>query len=465
MHGGKALDASMFIQFPGQRVVLAHGVFDVLHLGHIRHLQEARAQGDRLIVSVTADHNVNKGIGRPRFTAAQRVEALMALECVDYAFVTPFPTASGVICNLKPDIYVKGIDYANTANPFHAADCAEVEKYGGKVYITKAEKFSSSRLINAERHGENVAAYLARARERGFAAKIKEAIAKADEMKIVFIGENIVDEYVYVTALGKPSKEFILATAEKRREQFFGGIVAAAKHCEWKNVSYVSQALGLIKTRFVDEDFTRKLFEVYSEQRLELTEHHRAKFARDIDDACGADVTIVMDFGHGLIDDTSRRLLEGAKFFAVNAQTNAGNVGFNPVTLYNEADLVCVDEPEARFATYLPTLALGAVALSLMERVRTDNIVVTRGKNGALACCRWEHPIQIPAFTTTQVTDTIGAGDAFLATAAPLLAAGLELEAAAFAGNVAGAIKTTIVGHRSHVTRDDLLQNIEALLA
>jgi bifunctional ADP-heptose synthase (sugar kinase/adenylyltransferase) len=339
-----------------------------------------------------------------------------------------------------------------------------VEGHGGEFYVTKSAKLSSSRLINAARYGEHVAAYLARARKAGFADKIKDAIDKADKLKIVFIGETIIDEYVYVGALGKPSKEFMLATVERKREHFLGGIAAAAAHCEWKLARYVSQTLPLIKTRFVDEDFTRKLFEVYSEQRLELHEEHRAKFARDLKAAVEADVVVAMDFGHGLITDGDRQMLENAMFFAVNAQTNAGNNGFNPITLYNSADLVCVDEPEARFAANMPQQPIEPAMLWLMERVRTDNIIVTRGKNGAVACQRAEYPVYIPAFTT-QVQDTIGAGDAFLATAAPLLAAGLELEAAAFVGAVAGAIKTTIVGHRAHVTRQDLVANIEALLA
>src|SRR5262245_7136079 len=91
--------------------VLAHGVFDVLHLGHIRHLQEARKLGDRLVVSVTPDEHVNKGIGRPVFTAAERVEALKALDCVDDAFVNDSANATTAIAAVKPTTYVKGIDY------------------------------------------------------------------------------------------------------------------------------------------------------------------------------------------------------------------------------------------------------------------------------------------------------------------------------------------------------------------
>ena len=92
-------------------------------------------------------------------------------------------------------------------------------------------------------------------------------------------------------------------------------------------------------------------------------------------------------------------------------------------------------------------------------------IMVTHGRQGAIVWDDTEQSLtNIPAFSV-QNADTIGAGDAFLATAAPLVAAGLEAEAAAFVGNVAGALKTQIIGHRRHVTRTELMTNVEALLA
>ncbi len=444
-----------------ERVVLCHGAFDLLHLGHIRHLQEARNLGDRLIVSVTADQHVHKGVNRPHFTAAERVEAVKALDCVDDAFISLFPSAIESIKAIKPEYYVKGCDYeGNTDNPSLAAEIAAVTSYGGKYHVTKAQKFSSSRILNTARFPKEVTAYLESARARKFLDKIKEAVAKADQLRILFVGETIIDEYRYVSALGKPSKEFMLATVEERREEFIGGINAAMRHGEWRGATMFSVLpleASIRKTRYVDADFTRKLFEVYSKRRVELRDEQRSEW-RDVLRAQvkSADAVVVMDFGHGLMGNEERRIVESAKFLAVNAQTNSGNVGFNPVTLYNRADLVCVDEPEARLAwgQQFGPLTFG----NPQARCRW---IITKGRHGCSCFCP---PAEIPAFTM-QTTDTIGAGDAFLAAAAPLVAAGLEPETAAFVGNVAGAIKTTIIGHRRHVTRAELMQNVEALLA
>ena len=90
----------------GRRVVLAHGTFDLLHLGHVRYLEEARRQGDVLVVTVTADQFVNKGPGRPVFLAELRAEMLAALSCVEIVAVNQAPTAVNVIECLKPDVYV-----------------------------------------------------------------------------------------------------------------------------------------------------------------------------------------------------------------------------------------------------------------------------------------------------------------------------------------------------------------------
>lgn len=449
-------------------VVLAHGCFDVLHVGHMRHLQEARAQGDRLVVSVTADEHVRKGIGRPVFTAEQRAEVLRSLDCVDDVIITTEADAVDAINRIKPSVYVKGIDYSNREDAALAREVAAVESHGGRFHLTRTDKWSSSRIVNGERLSDETLAYLDRIRDRGFFDQIRVAFDRADKLNILFVGETIVDEYRYVRPLAKPSKEFILATVEaKEPESFLGGVIAASLHADWPkaNVCTINDQV-LRKTRFVDEDFSRKLFEVYSEQRITLTEDKRTAFQlRLIEGVRDADVVVMFDFGHGLMDVHERHIVESAKFLALNSQTNAGNHGFNPVTRYRRADYVCIDEPEARLAAGVQDERdIVKLHFAIQEQMSAGRIVVTQGKRGATVS--WDlaaGPVPVPSFATRAI-DTIGAGDAFLAVTAPLIAAGLDLEAAAFVGNVAGAIKTDIVGHRRHVERDELMQTIEALL-
>ena len=448
--------------------MLCHGCFDLLHLGHIRHLQEARALGDRLIVSVTADRHVNKGLGRPHFSENERVEALKALDCVDDAFVCQFGTGAEVIEAIRPAIYCKGIDYAEqvATNPYTQAEIVAVTAYGGEFYVTKAQKYSSSRLLNSQRLSSEAIEYLAGVRDRGFLSEIKDAMAKADELAIGFVGERIIDEYRYVRALGKPCKEFILATVADHTEQYNGGVEAAAAQCEWRGAKVVTAGEPLTKTRYVDADFNKKLFEVYSGHCIDLGNAGRATFRSLLWDAVRTcDLLVVFDFGHGLFGAIERAQINEARCVAVNVQTNAGNVGFNPVVKYQQADLVCIDEPEARFATRRQWEPMTDVLGDLSRHFMGAKIMVTHGRQGAMVWDDLDQRItQIPAFAT-QGADTIGAGDAFLSAAAPLVAVGLDAEIAAFVGNVAGALKTQIVGHRRHVTRNELMTNVEALLS
>src|SRR5262249_46483957 len=98
----------------GKTVVQAHGTFDLLHIGHVRHLEVARALGDVLIVTLTADQFVNKGPGRPVFSEGLRAEMLANLQYVDWVAINPEADAVNAIMTIRPDVYVKGQDYENS---------------------------------------------------------------------------------------------------------------------------------------------------------------------------------------------------------------------------------------------------------------------------------------------------------------------------------------------------------------
>ena len=139
------------ISSTGKKITLCHGVFDLLHPGHIRHLAKAKELGEILIVSITADKYVNKGPGRPAFPEGLRAESLANIISVDYVVITPFPTAIEIINAIKPNNYVKGSDYIDensdkTGNIVREKEL--VESLGGRLFYTDEIIFSSSQLIN-----------------------------------------------------------------------------------------------------------------------------------------------------------------------------------------------------------------------------------------------------------------------------------------------------------------------------
>lgn len=135
----------------GQRVALCHGVFDLLHIGHIRHFQQARELGDLLVVTLTPDRYVNKGPHRPAFEEALRAEAVGALSCVDFVAINRWPTAVELVELLRPDLYVKGSDYRIESDDLSGGIRREreaIEAVGGQLCFTKGITFSSSSLLN-----------------------------------------------------------------------------------------------------------------------------------------------------------------------------------------------------------------------------------------------------------------------------------------------------------------------------
>jgi rfaE bifunctional protein nucleotidyltransferase chain/domain len=135
----------------GKTVVLANGAFDLFHVGHLRYLEGARAEGDLLVVAVNSDRSVRelKGPGRPFFPQSERAEIVAGLRCVDCVVIFDQPTVAGVIVELRPEVHAKGTDYTADEVPERSV----VASYGGKTVITGDPKdHSTSEILDRLRH-------------------------------------------------------------------------------------------------------------------------------------------------------------------------------------------------------------------------------------------------------------------------------------------------------------------------
>jgi len=142
--GLEALEAALRSErAAGRRIALANGLFDLLHVGHVRYLRAARAEADRLVVAVNSDASARalKGPGHPIVPQAERCEILAALECVDYVTLFSEPTADGVIRALAPEVHCKGTDYTPESVPERSA----VREVGGRVAIVGDPKDHATR--------------------------------------------------------------------------------------------------------------------------------------------------------------------------------------------------------------------------------------------------------------------------------------------------------------------------------
>jgi rfaE bifunctional protein nucleotidyltransferase chain/domain len=130
----------------GRTIAFANGCFDLLHAGHVRYLQAAAAEADRLVVAVNADGTAAlKGAGRPLLTAAERAEIVAALRGVDYVIVFPEPTVAPLLQLLRPDVHCKGTDYTADTVP----ERETVRAYGGRIAIVGDPKDHSTRDLLA----------------------------------------------------------------------------------------------------------------------------------------------------------------------------------------------------------------------------------------------------------------------------------------------------------------------------
>ena len=219
----------------GQTVVQAHGTFDLLHLGHVRHLEAARKLGDVLIVTVTADRFVNKGPGRPVFNAELRAEMLATLEYVDWVAINEAADAVSAIERIRPSIYIKGQDYQNPQGDITGKITLEreaVEAHGGRIHFTDEVTFSSTELINRHLNifEPHIREHLDTLRQNGGLGELCDLIESVADYRVLIVGDAIIDEYQYVLPMHKTPKENMIATRYQDRELFAGGVFAAANH-------------------------------------------------------------------------------------------------------------------------------------------------------------------------------------------------------------------------------------------
>ena len=219
-----------------KKIILCHGVFDLLHIGHIKYLQESSLKGDVLIVTVTEKKFVGKTPNRPFFSNQHRLEGIAALECVSYTMLNKSKTAVNIIKQLKPDFYCKGPDYKNFKDDLTGEiknELRALKQVGGKFHITNTPTYSSSNLLNSNynTYSKNIRNNLKKIKIK-FNKKyhLEKELKKIQSKKVVIIGESIIDEYTYCEALGKSGKEPILNFKEVKNDKFLGGSLAIANH-------------------------------------------------------------------------------------------------------------------------------------------------------------------------------------------------------------------------------------------
>jgi rfaE bifunctional protein nucleotidyltransferase chain/domain len=484
----------------GRKIVLCHGVFDLLHPGHIKHLSAAKTQGDVLVVTITPDRFVNKGPGRPVYSEEQRAAMLAALEAVDFVAINSKPTAINVIELLQPDVYAKGLEYADPGADLTGNITPEEEAVvgvGGRIFFTDEPTMSSSKLINAHLGEQDAptARWLGKFRDQYSEADVRDWMTKIADLRVLVIGEAIIDEYVMCDALGKSSKDPVIAFRTLSLERQVGGSMAIANHCaglgaqvtnlfrvgtQTDDQNLILASLHpnvvpemvesgfeptIIKRRYVDTATDARVFESYVmrdgvDDPVDV-ENLRGRLAAVLPKV---DLVVVADYGHGLLSEQLiGDLCDSGVTLAVNTQSNAGNRGFNTISKYPRSDYVCLNGGEMGLELRRRHLTMHELVPQLHERTGATRVVVTEGAKG-LVCCEGPGRLaEVPAFAPV-VRDRVGAGDALFAITSMLFAVSAPMDLSGFFGNLAGAASVAQLGNRDHLVGGDIARHAVALL-
>ena len=479
-----------------KRIVLCHGVFDLLHYGHIKHLEEAKKQGDILIVSITHDKYIDKNPNSPIYDFKKRSFFLNNLSFVDYVIVTPYPSTKEIIKIIKPDVFCKGKEYKDIQKHYNKNiinDKIEVEKYGGKIKFIGDPFFSSTKIskffYNDDYSFEG---------KQDFSF-ISDIFLKISKLNVLVIGEIIFDNYKFVELLGIASKSSIISSKLINEETYFGGAGAVYNHIKEfvnnislvsitgdenkfkkiinKNISKKSKIFfdkkikSILKQRYVrytgSSSEIEKLFSVNDFENINSNNFSNKKIKNYLNKNIKKfDLVIVCDYGHGLFDkDLINLIQKSSKFLTVNCQTNSYNFGTNILNnKYNNVDSFVLDQKEINlcFSKQINDNH-SKYLIKLKKQLRTNNCWLTLGSKFSIGVNKNNKTFKIPPLAKN-VIDPTGAGDAFFSISSLLSYFNIDINLSTFISQVAGSLSVKSVGNKFFLNRNTLLSYIKFYL-
>ncbi|TWT39954.1 Bifunctional protein HldE [Phycisphaerae bacterium RAS1] len=478
----------------GKTVVHCHGCFDIVHPGHVRYLQFARGLGDILVVSLTADAGVSKGPDRPYIPQELRAENLAALEFVDWVVIDPHPTACELLELLKPDIYVKGREYAHADDPRFRREREIIERGGGRVVFHSGDVvFSSTRLLETigrdEQLDEQRLAALCR-RNNITHAEVRQAIDSFAGVRAVVLGDIIREEYVLCDAGAVAEDAAVLSLSELGSCEYPGGAAAAARQLQaLGGAAFLISAVGrdgasqAWEERLSEHDFTgyllrnrtdmvtRRTFVADDGKLFKLTSgadapldsaSERHVLGVVAEQLSISNLLLLCDHGCGFLTPALAAAAAGmARQLGVPV---AGHAPAARAVLCDlvDTDLLTATERQFREAVHDMNSGISAVAWNVLSRSRGRTAIVSLRKRGLLSFDGRGDDAALDRLRSEFVPtpgrhfiDQTGADEALLAAAALTIAGGGGLPVATYIAAGAEAAAATRQGG-DPVTQDEL---------
>ncbi len=480
-----------------KKAIMCHGVFDVVHPGHVRHLLYAKSKADILITSLTADRHIDKGKYRPHVPEDLRAANLAAFEMVDYVVIDANKTPLENIALIEPDYFAKGYEYqSGGVHPKTAEEAAVVEAYGGQIIFTPGDVvYSSSNLIELappeikyeklmtvmERHGVTFA---------GLRATLGAMAGK----RVHVVGDTIVDSFTDCAMIGGQTKTPTMSVLFEQKRDFIGGAGIVAKHLRAAGAEVAFSTvlgedalkdfvLGGLSEAGVETcaaiDPTRpttnknaivvggyRLLKVDTLDNRSIANGVLQQITRQIRET-PADAVVFSDFRHGVFNKrTIPGLIDAIAPGVFRVADSQVASRWGNITEFRGFDLITPNEREARFALADQDSGVRTLSAMLYEAAAPKTQILKLGERGVLTATAADQSTPDGYFTldsfVTRLKDAVGAGDALLAYATlALLVSGSAAEATIL-GSMAAACECEVDGNEP-VTPEDVLDKIDAV--
>ena len=470
----------------GKTVVQCHGCFDIVHPGHIRYLRFARSLGDVLIVTVSSDDVVMKGYERPYIPEDLRLDSLAELSCVDYVALSVDEWAGPVLEAIQPDIYVKGREYESKSDPRFANEKKIVESYGGRVVLGSGDVIFSSTEIGRRKRNtldmeQQKIQRFCRSNEIT-AARLKNAISRFSDLRVLVLGDAIIDHYAHCEGARVASESPIISVKPISEEWFVGGaglitrqaaalgakatfVTCCAEDEGFERIQSTLRRFGAevhnllvpsrgtyTKSRFLVGG--KKVFKVDRGNPAPIPIETTAELIGRLGELLEShDGLVVTDFGYGLFGSTLSEAISelaataGKPYFAdvsTNGQAN--------ILKFRGPQLATPTEDELRFALADAESGISNLASRYYAASGAKGLIVTMGRRGSLA---FEPPSKkglrlrtdyLPALEVNEV-DAVGAGDVFLTGASLAQLAGEPMPVGMYVGSSLASISAGVLGN------------------
>lgn len=480
-------------------VVMCHGVFDVVHPGHMRHLIYAKSKADILIASLTADHHITKSEYRPHIPQNIRAVNLAAFEMVDYVIIDQNNTPLENIVKLQPDFFAKGYEYSGKTKPKKTREEEElIQSYGGQMLFTPGDVvYSSSKFITMEApviRLEKLAAVMEAEK-----ISIKDLITSLhvkNPLTIHVVGDTIVDGITHTNVIGGQIKTPTLSVRLESQDNYVGGAGIVAKHLQAAGANVIfTTVLGEDPlAEFVLDDLQKagvKVQVIVDKNRPTtyknaiVANKHRLVKIDTLDNSSisdtileqfegfiastSADAVIFSDFRHGIFNKRTIESLIAAipkDCFKVADSQVASRWG--NITEFRGFDLITPNEREARFALGDQDSGIRPLAARLYDEAQCKTLILKLGERGSITCsssdyARQDASIFIDAFAD-HVIDPVGSGDALLAYATLALVKGYSSTTASILGTMAAACECEVDGNIP-ISTEDVIKKIQQVVS